>query len=323
METKSTDSKVTRRKVSWEEIFKQLDILYSVIKKDRIVYGIPKNGMILAGILCNIHRELILTHQVEDANFILDDIVASGRTREKYKALNPEAQFYSLYDSLDEEFEGVWLEFPWEDTQKDAEELVVRQLEYIGEDVKRSGLIDTPKRVVKMWDEIFSGYNAEVNVTTFVEADTDEMIILDNIDFYSTCEHHLLPFFGKVAIGYIPNVLYDYKEEKLKVAGEPFNILVKASEEERYCIIGVSKLIRVVDMYSRRLQIQERMTAQIAKWVEDMLHPLGVGVVIKAQHLCMMMRGVKSHNSMLTTSSMLGVFRDDSSVKNEFLNRII
>lgn len=302
MESKPTNSKVNRRKVSWDEIFTKLETFsdwafkhfphketgsISILK----IYGVPKNGMLLTAFLKPYCGFLKVTHLIEEADIILDDIIASGRTRDKYKKWFPEKPFYALYNVSEK---PEWLEFPWEE-ETDTEDLIVRQIEYIGEDPLRKGLIDTPKRVVTMWDEIYSGYNQEVNLTTFELVDVNEMIILKGIDFYSVCEHHLLPFFGKVAIGYLP---------------------------QGGLVVGVSKLIRLIEKYSKRLQIQERMTMQIATVLMDVLKPLGVGVVVEAQHLCMMMRGVQSQNSVLTTNTMLGLFGSERGVKEEFFGRI-
>jgi len=165
----------------------------------------------------------------------------------------------------------------------------------IGEDPDREGLKDTPKRVVKSWETLFGGYKQnpkDILNTTFNE-DYKSMIICDNIDFYSTCEHHLLPFYGKCHIGYIP-----HKK-----------------------IIGLSKMPRLVEVFSRRLQVQERLTEQIANSLMKFLDPLGVGVIIQAKHFCMMSRGVQKQNSSMITSSVRGIFQE-LHVKQEF-NRLL
>jgi len=165
----------------------------------------------------------------------------------------------------------------------------------IGEDPDKEGLKDTPKRVVKSWETLFGGYKQnpkDILNTTFNE-DYKSMIICDNIDFYSTCEHHLLPFYGKCHIGYIP-----HKK-----------------------IIGLSKMPRLVEVFSRRLQVQERLTEQIANSLMKFLDPLGVGVIIQAKHFCMMSRGVQKQNSSMITSSVRGIFQE-LHVKQEF-NRLL
>ena len=165
-------------------------------------------------------------------------------------------------------------------------------LEQLGEDVSREGLIETPKRYVKFMREFLEP--KEFNFTTFDAEGTDEMILQTNIPFYSLCEHHTAPFFGVAHIAYIP----DKK------------------------IVGLSKLARTVDLYANRFQNQERITTQIAERLQKELSPLGVAVSLKAQHLCMCMRGVKKHDTWTITSKMLGAFKDDDKARNEFLNLI-
>lgn len=167
----------------------------------------------------------------------------------------------------------------------------------IGEDPSREGLIDTPKRVEKSLKYLMRGYQQNVrdviNGAVFA-AESDDMIIVRNIEFYSMCEHHMLPFFGQCHIGYIPQ-------------GK---------------ILGVSKLARLVDMFARRLQIQERLTHLVARSILEAIDCEGVGVVTEAQHMCMLMRGVEKQSSIMTTSSMLGSFRREATTRNEFLKLI-
>ena len=167
----------------------------------------------------------------------------------------------------------------------------------IGEDPTRDGLRNTPQRVDRAFRFLTSGYgmNADdlLNKALFDVA-YDEMVIVRDIELFSLCEHHLLPFFGKCHVGYIPN-------------GR---------------VIGLSKIPRLVDMYARRLQVQERLTTQIADTINEKIHPRGVAVVIEAQHLCMIMRGVEKQNSVAVTSSMTGAFKDNQNTRNEFLNLV-
>lgn len=181
--------------------------------------------------------------------------------------------------------------------RKELQEMVRKIIRYIGDDPNRNGLIDTPARVVKMWETVFSGYNIDpkIHIKTFDKGQYDEMILVKNVEIYSMCEHHILPFYGTAHIAYIPT----------KDDGK---------------IIGVSKIARIVDVFSRRLQIQERLTNQITDFLMKELRPLGVGCIIKAKHLCMMMRGVQKQNSEMITSSMMGVFRDDNKAREEFIN---
>ena len=177
------------------------------------------------------------------------------------------------------------------------EELFSQLIEEIGEDKTREGLIDTPKRAAAAFRFLNKGYQhnlEDVLNNAVFEADTEDMVIIKDIELYSLCEHHLLPFIGKCHVAYLP---------KGKV-------------------IGLSKVARIVDMYARRLQIQERLTNEIAKAMQTAVNPSGVAVVIEAKHLCMMMRGVEKQNSVMTTSSMLGLFRKDISTRSEFLNLI-
>jgi len=180
---------------------------------------------------------------------------------------------------------------------KKLEESVVNILAEIGEDPKREGLLRTPNRVAKAYKFLTKGYSEDIekllNNAVFNEH-YDEMVIVKDIDFYSLCEHHLLPFFGKCHIAYIPN-------------GK---------------IVGLSKLPRMVEMFSRRLQVQERMTREIGDMINKVLEPKGVAVVTEASHLCMMMRGVEKQNSIATASAMLGRFKSDEKTRTEFLKLI-
>jgi GTP cyclohydrolase I len=175
---------------------------------------------------------------------------------------------------------------------------IIRQLlAGLGEDPSREGLVDTPKRVEQTMRFLTSGYDTDVDTmlnNALFSVDYNEMVIVKDIDFYSLCEHHLLPFFGKCHIAYIPN-------------GK---------------VVGLSKIPRLVDIYARRLQVQERLTNQIASTLLDKIKPLGVAVVTEATHLCMAMRGVQKQNSVAVTSAMLGAFREDARTRSEFLNLI-
>ncbi|MGX2031469.1 MULTISPECIES: GTP cyclohydrolase I FolE [Methylocaldum] len=181
--------------------------------------------------------------------------------------------------------------------QNVMEHLFSQIIQSLGEDITREGLVDTPKRAAAAFRFLNSGYNQRLervlNNAVF-EADTEDMVIVKDIELYSLCEHHLLPFIGKCHVAYLP---------KGKV-------------------IGLSKIARIVEMYARRLQIQERLTKQIADAIQTAIDPAGVAVVIEAKHLCMMMRGVEKQNSVMTTSSMLGLFRKQISTRSEFLDLI-
>ena len=177
------------------------------------------------------------------------------------------------------------------------EELVQELLGQIGEDPQRDGLVSTPRRVATAWRDLTSGYQMNVDELlndALFDVAYDEMVIVKDIEIFSLCEHHLLPFFGKMHIAYIP---------KNKV-------------------IGLSKVARVADMFARRLQVQERLTHQVAATIQNAVDPIGVGVVCEARHLCMMMRGVEKQHSATITSSMLGDFRDNPKTREEFLSLV-
>lgn len=174
---------------------------------------------------------------------------------------------------------------------------VVNILHAVGEDPDREGLKNTPQRVARSYIELLAGYRTDpielLNEAVF-EVSYDEMVIVRDIEYYSLCEHHMLPFLGKAHVAYIPD-------------GK---------------VIGLSKIPRIVDMYSRRLQVQERMTRQIADLIDELLHPQGVGIVMEGLHLCSVMRGVKKHEARMTTSAMLGAFRSNMPTRQEFLDNI-
>ena len=180
---------------------------------------------------------------------------------------------------------------------KNIEQLTVDLLNAIGEDPNREGLLRTPLRVAKAWDFFSTGYTQSldeiVNNALFSE-DNKDMVVVRDIEFYSLCEHHLIPFFGKAHVAYIPN-------------GK---------------VIGLSKIPRIIDMFSRRLQVQERLTRQISETIKDVLIPVGVAVIMEGQHMCMQMRGVQKQSSFTTTSSMLGKFRESDRTRSEFMSII-
>jgi GTP cyclohydrolase IA len=182
-------------------------------------------------------------------------------------------------------------------TDASTQEIYTELLTRLGEDPTRDGLLKTPERVEKSMDFLTQGYTQSVEDVlhdALFDVDYDEMVMVRDIEFYSMCEHHMLPFFGKAHIAYIPN-------------GK---------------VVGLSKLPRIVDVFARRLQVQERLTQQIAEAVEQAIHPQGVGVVIEAQHLCMMMRGVQKQSSATVTSALLGVFKTQAQTREEFLSLV-
>jgi GTP cyclohydrolase I len=187
---------------------------------------------------------------------------------------------------------------PMSDDRGPSLEAAVRTLlGEIGEDPARDGLVRTPERMRRMYEELTDGYRTDpdalINGATF-DVDYDEMVVVRDIEFFSLCEHHLLPFYGRAHVGYLP----------------------------RGRVIGLSKIPRIVDMYAHRLQVQERMTMQVADYLMDRLAPKGVGCVVEGTHLCTMMRGVKKQQATMVTSSMLGTFRRDARTRGEFLTFI-
>jgi GTP cyclohydrolase IA len=182
--------------------------------------------------------------------------------------------------------------------RKDLIESAVREiLTSVGEDPQREGLRRTPDRVARMYDELLAGYHVDpvalVNDALF-DVEYDEMIVVKDIEFFSLCEHHMLPFYGRAHVAYIPS-------DK---------------------VIGLSKIPRIVEMFARRLQVQERMTQEIAALLEQVLQPLGVAVVVEGAHMCSMMRGVKKENARMVTSAMLGSFKENSKTRNEFMEHL-
>lgn len=261
------------------------------------IYGVPRGGTCLAVRLSSLVN-LPIVAAPKESTLIVDDIIDSGATRKKFInwdfiALHKRegSSEIALHES------NNWIVYPWESEQEVAgEDIVIRQLEFIGEDSLREGLLKTPQRVVRSWEFLFSGYNKDPKdiFTTFDANGYDEMVLLKNIEMYSICEHHLLPFLGKAHIAYIPD-------------GR---------------VIGVSKLARLLEIYSRRLQIQERICEQITEDLMSNLFCKGAACIIEASHLCMRMRGVEKQNSVMTTSSLKGVFLTNSGTRQELLSLI-
>ena len=271
---------MTEHIIGWEEISKRI----STWDKTKKYYGVPRGGQYIAALLNPVDTP-------EEADIIVDDLIDSGATETKWKALFPNKEFKAVFDKR-KEYQGVWLKFVWEQDGKiEVEENVRRIIQYF-DDGNREGLKETPKRYIKFLTEFLNP--PAFNFTTFDSEGYDEMIVQSNIPFFSLCEHHIAPFYGVGHIAYIPN-------EK---------------------IVGLSKLARTLDLYSRRLQNQERVTNQVAERLMEELQPKGVAVVLKAQHMCMSMRGVKKHNTWTSTSKMTGMFMNDLNCRNEFLQLI-
>jgi GTP cyclohydrolase I len=259
-------------------------------KREVAVYGVPRGGWFVAMML----RELFsvsVVDSADDATLIVDDLIESGKTRDRFEGV----EFWS---PIRKQSGSEWVQFPWEDEpQKDHESIITRYLEAIGEDPNREGLRDTPSRVVRSWTELFNGYkeSAGDHLGKCFDSTAKEMVICRDIEFYSTCEHHLIPFVGRCHIGYLPN-------------GK---------------VVGLSKLARTVEVYARRLQIQEQLCEQIADALVEYIPAIdGCAVVMESKHFCMCSRGVNKQNSEMITSSLRGKFKTDSDVRKEFLNLI-
>lgn len=268
------------RSITWIEIIDRVNQL----DKTKKYWGVPRGGQYISAMLNPVDT-------IEKADIIIDDLIDSGKTQERYKEYNK--PFIGLFNKqTEEELKGKWLIFPWEVKEEPIEDNFVRILQYLGEDPTREGLKDTPKRYIKFMKEFLEP--KEFNFTSFDAEGNDEMIIQTNIPFYSLCEHHTAPFFGYANVAYIPN-------------GK---------------IVGLSKLARTVDLYANRFQNQERITRQIAERIQQELSPRGVAVSLKAQHLCMCMRGVKKHDTWTVTTKLIGVFKREDTAKQEFLKFI-
>lgn len=274
-----------------------------------MVYGVPRGGIPVAAftglqLIAPAEGAVtldVLAHYDRDTLLVVDDLVDSGRTLHPFAAegFRVDALFRKPHSPATlapnaAEVTG-WIKFPWE-SESGPEDAVVRLLEWVGEDPTREGLLDTPKRVVKAFREMTSGLAVEprsVLGTVFNET-SDQMVVVRGIRFSSMCEHHLLPFTGTAAIGYVPN-------------GR---------------VIGLSKIPRLVEVFAKRPQVQERMTNQIAQALMEHLIPRGVGVVVKAHHSCMGCRGVKQPDAEMITSCVLGCMKEDPAARAELMEFI-
>lgn len=286
-------------KITYQKLISDIDKLIGHIDQQKQfytgIYGVPRGGVPIAVLLSKaLNLPLVDSEdQISSKTLIVDDLVDSGRTKARFE----ENDFAALYvkphspsPSFYVEVLDDWIEFPYEATEQDEQSVITRLLEIIGEDPTREGLLDTPKRVIKFYKQFLSP--DEFNFTVFDGEGYDEMIVQKNIPFFSLCEHHMAPFFGHATVAYIPGKK----------------------------IVGLSKLARTVEHYSRRLQNQERITTQVANRLQEELDPMGVAVVLNARHFCMEMRGVKTHDVSTSTSKLLGVFKDKAEVRHEFLS---
>ena len=260
------------------------------------MFGIPKGGVPVVYLLQDAY--FVATDDPNEADVFVDDLRDSGKTEDHWRR-KYNKPFYTLANYLEKpKQKGEWLVFPWEVGQEDqsADDIVIRLLQYVGEDPHREGLQETPQRVLKAWTEWCSGYAQSASSVLKVFEDGsegyDNMVMVKDIPFYSMCEHHLAPFFGTATIAYIPSKR----------------------------VVGLSKLSRVLSIYARRLQVQERITVQVADALQTFLAPKGVGVLLKARHLCMESRGISQQGHETITSALRGEFLEDHKVRDEFLS---
>jgi GTP cyclohydrolase I len=257
-------------------------------------YAVPRGGFPAAYLLGQ-HLKMILVEDMSQVDFIIDDIVDTGKTRHTFWKKHKKIPFFALVDKIRDK-EKRWVVFPWEgDAAGGIVDNIIRLLEFVGEDPTREGLIETPARVVKAWESWTSGYNMKPEdvLKCFEDGGEayDQMVSVNDLPFYSHCEHHLTPIFGTATIAYIP----DRK------------------------IVGLSKLSRLLDIYARRLQVQERLTDQITAALVKHLKPRGAACLIKARHLCMESRGIQKQGHYTVTSSLKGVFLEDHKAREEFM----
>lgn len=258
------------------------------------IWPVPRGGIPIAYLLLATHPgAFVIADDPALAHCIVDDIVDSGETRERWTQMLPSTPFFAAVTKTDDK----WVVFPWEGgNESSISDNIIRLLQYVGEDPKREGLKETPERVARAWEHWCGGYGIDIPalLKTFKDgADgCDEMVVVRDIPFYSHCEHHMAPFFGTATVAYIPDGL----------------------------IVGLSKIPRVVNAFARRLQVQERLTNQIADAIQTNLKPKGVGVIIKARHLCMESRGIEQQGHSTTTSALRGVIRELPEARAEFLN---
>lgn len=279
-------------KITPDKYISDIEELISTIDKPYTgIYGVPRGGVTIGAIIART-LGIPLLNQPSEGALVVDDLIDSGKTLLQYPN-NDTAVLYRKPHSPKttysvQEIDG-WIEFFYEDTQTDAQNVIVRLLEHIGENPNREGLLDTPKRVLKFYKEFLTP--PEFNFTVFDGESYDEMIVQQNIPFFSLCEHHMAPFFGHATVAYIPN-------EK---------------------IVGLSKLARTVEYYARRLQNQERITSQVANRLQEELLPKGVAVMLSARHFCMEMRGVRTHDVSTVTTRLIGAFKEDDKARAEFM----
>lgn len=308
METVSTTTQTDRDTVgvrfgvyeaTWHDVFNRVRQMGQAVplRAGQEIYGVPRGGMILAGFVAQMWG-CRLTHKPEEARVIVDDIIDSGATRRHFIKAFPGKAFVAAYNKQGSDQGLGWIVLPWEPNKvdEDNERHVVRLLEVVGERPERDGLRDTPRRVISALREMTSGYGVNPQrhlETKFTQPDADEMVVVRDIAFNSLCEHHLMPFSGTAHVAYIP------------VDNQ---------------VVGLSKLPRIVTEFAARLQLQERLTAQIADTLTH-LSP-DVAVMLQATHACMSCRGIRQAGAGMVTSAMLGQFRSKPEARAEFFSLV-
>lgn len=292
---------------AWETAARLRSLLDTGTQSVRL-FGVPRGGFIPAVMVRQCLKEngvdAEITENPNEASAFVDDLVDSGATMMRYKALYPRKPFVPFFTKC--EADG-WLQFPWEagdptaacpNSDQSGHDIFTRLLQFIEEEPSRGGLIETPARAAKAWREWTQGYHEEPAdvLKTFDDgaSDYDQMVVVRDIPIYSHCEHHLAAIFGTASIAYVPN-------------GK---------------IVGLSKLNRLANIYARRLQVQERLTTQIADAIDEHLQPVGVGVVLRCRHLCMESRGVCQQGHITVTSALRGALRDQPDSRAEFFKLI-
>lgn len=288
-------------RLNWSDVAARASVLASEnltqINKRVYGYGVPRGGVFAALAVQAAYRPLNLVEQPEDADVIIDDVLDSGSTFASYRRRFGDKPFLVLVNKHDENIHS-WVQFPWNRMEKEdgPQDNIRRILQYIGEDPNREGLRETPDRVVRSYAELFAGYKQDPAdiFKTFDGDGYDEIVLLKDIEIHSMCEHHMLPFIGRAHVAYIPD-------------GK---------------VIGLSKLARLVDIFARRLQIQEKLTTQVTEALNANLRPRGAACVIEAKHLCVSCRGVQKQHSSMVTSSLTGAFKEEHSARQELLTLI-
>ncbi len=301
---------------TWQEFREDLEYLTALAKKNKEIkylYGVPRGGIALATALQERTGFKVLnTHELGEYDshniLVCDDIVDSGKTRERFSKYD----FICVHARAGYEKMGLvthtahiiqqgdWIVYPWESEERPGEDIIIRFLQLIGEDPKRDGLIDTPARVLRMWEEFFQGYDPSrkpkmTKVPNGQDGVFYDEMLKDGGYFFSFCEHHIIPFFGQYWFGYIPDKW----------------------------ILGASKISRIIDYYAGKLQIAERLVDDVVHDIETEIQPKGLILVMKARHLCKEMRGVRKWNSPYEAIAVRGLFRTNTNnCKMEFLSRI-